>query len=122
MTLPRQYDVSEQQEFVSLGRASSPELFVDGFSQVMIGFPISKIVFHSVIEPKDGKEKEIRKIVQTLTMPTAVAVELAKIISGLCKQSEKELTHDIAHEYIAKLQKGISDEDADISTARRVKR
>lgn len=120
MTTPNPYDINEKKDFVLLNRASAPEVFIEGVSQVMVGFPLTKIVFHTVVEPKDGKDKEVRRVVQTLSMPTIAAVELAKIITELCRQSGNHLTEIACAEYGTKLNRVLTKELLDPMTIKKV--
>lgn len=122
MTTSQRFDVTEEKDFVLINRASSPEVFVEGISQVMIGFPFTKIVLHSVFEPRNGGDKEVRKVVQTLSMPTIAAVELAKIVTSLCKKSESQLVKMAGNEFGAKLQHLLSDESIDQSAVTHIER
>lgn len=122
MPSPNQYDLMEERDFVLVNRTSSPEVFVEGVSQVMMGFPLTKIVLHSVMEPKDGAEKEIRRVVQTLSMPTLAALELAKIVLSLCSQSGSQLTNMAEVEFSAKFKHLLSEVQPDPSTVKTIER
>lgn len=122
MTSPKQYDITEEKDFLLVNRTSSPEVFVEGVSQVMMGFPLTKIVLHSVVEPKDGTDKEIRRVVQTLSMPTLAALELAKIVLSLCSQSESQLCSMAEVEFSGKLKLLLSGVEPDPSAVRSIER
>lgn len=63
-----------------------PELFADGVTQLQLGIPISRIMFHAVTAPTNGAEDEqveqrVAKL--SLAIPTAALFELvANIASG----------------------------------------
>lgn len=77
------------------GRLSAPEQYVDGVSQLYFGYPMTKIVLHTMVEPKNGETLETRKVVQYLTMTTVNAIELANLILNTAKKSEAELMTDL---------------------------
>jgi hypothetical protein len=53
-----------------------PEVFVDGVSQIAVGMPNSKILFHSVAPtPGEDSERENRVARLTLVIPTAALFE-----------------------------------------------
>lgn len=97
------YDIVEDDGFVLLNRTSAPEVFAEGFTQVMIGVPMSKVVLHSVVDPKEGDGKELRRTVQTLTVPTISLLELATLVTTLCKQSEEQLSQAGGNDFATKL-------------------
>lgn len=96
MTTQTNFDVIENDQFVMVGRLSTKDHCVDGFTQIFFGFPFTKILFHSIIEPKNQQNtREIRKAEQYLTMPTVAIIELANLILASAKQSEEQLLKDI---------------------------
>lgn len=54
------------------------EVFVDGMGYAMLGYPISKLTFHTVQPPKNGDEIEQRQAVLRLTMTTASLIEFCQ--------------------------------------------
>jgi hypothetical protein len=58
-----------------------PEVFTDGFSQLLMGTPISKLTFHSVMAPPNADSGvEQRQGVLRLAIATPVLLELCKNI------------------------------------------
>lgn len=56
-----------------------PEIFVDGLSQMLLGYPISKLTFHSVVAPAhEGNEIEQRLGVVRIAIPTPVLLEFCR--------------------------------------------
>lgn len=88
-------DVLVTKNYQLTGRMSAPECFVEGASQVFFGYPITKIVFHTLVVPRTEESTEIRKAVQYLTMPTMSAIELANLILTTAKRSEAQLLADL---------------------------
>lgn len=78
---------------VLLDRFKVPEIYVDGASQVLMGFPTTKILFHTVIE---SGEKEIRRACAMLTMDAPSALELALGILESFRQANDVLLKDAA--------------------------
>ena len=98
------FDIKEVNPTLTiLDRLTAPNVYADGIAQIMIGFPISKIVFHTIYEPKTDSSGEIRKCVQTLSIPTVSALEMARHILGAAKQSEAKLSELFSDETLNKI-------------------
>lgn len=70
-----------------------PEIFTDGLSQLLMGFPISKLTFHSVVTAPDSTDQiEQRKAVLSLAMSTPVLLELCRNVLIAAQSSLDELT------------------------------
>ena len=96
MTTPTNFDVIEKDQFLMVGLLSIEENYVDGLTQIAFGFPITKLLLHTVIDPKNQQNaRELRKAKQYLTMPTVAAIQLANLILASAKQSEERLLKDI---------------------------
>src|SRR5579859_5876757 len=54
------------------------ELGVDGISNALIGFPVSKVVFHVVTLPKPDSPVEQRKAVTTITINTLALIQFCQ--------------------------------------------
>lgn len=92
MKKPTDLDVIDAGAFNLSGRATTPEMYADGFSQLLIGFPLTKIVLHSVFDPKsEANAKEERTVVATICIPTISAIQLATTILAGCKSSESQI-------------------------------
>lgn len=58
---------------------SMPEIFADGMSQFLLGVPISKIIFHTLITPATKDEEiEKRQGVLRLAIPTPILLEICR--------------------------------------------
>ncbi|WP_139326300.1 hypothetical protein [Azonexus hydrophilus] len=90
------YDILVAEKFQLNGRLTSPEYYVDGISQMFLGYPITKTLFHTIAYPGNGDRKEQRKASHLLTMPTIRAVEYANLILTAAKNSEPQLLEDIS--------------------------
>lgn len=88
-------DWLESEHFFLMGRSSAAQNYADGITQLFFGFPLTKILFHTVIEPQNGATPEMRKADQYLTIQTVTAIELANLILSTAKQSEDQLLKDI---------------------------
>lgn len=95
MTNQINLDVIENDQFVLVGRLSTEEHYADGTTQIFFGFPVTKVLLHTTIEPKSQGGREIRKAEQYLTIPTVAAIELANLILASAKQSEEQLLRDM---------------------------
>lgn len=88
MTDKNDLNYQEGEHFVLLDRFKAPEIYADGVSQLLIGYPMVKITFHTVLE---SGVKEIRKACATLTMDAPSALDMAFDILDACKHSEEEM-------------------------------
>ncbi len=83
----------ENTKFDLIISESVPEIFTDGLSQLLMGFPISKLTFHSVVTSPDSTDQiEQRKAVLSLAMSTPVLLELCRNILIAAQSSLEELT------------------------------
>lgn len=76
----------EDAAFILFDRTDAPQFFVDGLSQVMFGFPVSKLIFHSLIRPPSGDKKEIRKVELVLTLSTLAMFDMAQTIARVAHE------------------------------------
>lgn len=82
---------SPQVPFVLTNREAQ-ELYAEGFAQMLIGFPTSKLLLHTVIStPNPDDQKETRRGVAWIVMPTAALVEMAHLIVSSIKQAEPQM-------------------------------
>lgn len=102
------YDTVTHENFVLSGRLSAPEVYVDGLSQMVMFGAIAKLVLHSVAFPQTSDNPEIRKAVQTLSMPVLHAVELANFILKAAKDSEDRLMRELGEEQAQKVKSMLS--------------
>jgi len=101
-------DFIDTDSFTLSGRVSAPEIYADGFSQLLLGFPTTKIVFHSLVEPHtEANAKEERRVVATLSLSTMDAIQLATTILAGCKKSEVQLGLG-ADQYLSRLKAAIA--------------
>jgi hypothetical protein len=82
-------DVVVNDKYILRGKLNAPEVYADGASQILLGYPMTKIYLHTVISA--GDDKELRKVVQVLSLSTATAIELANMILAVAKKSEEFL-------------------------------
>lgn len=95
MVTHKNLDIVENEQFILTGRLSVEEHFAEGLTHLFFGFPITKVLLHTIIEPQNGSSPEIRKAEQYLTMPTVTAIEFANLILATAKQSEDQLLKDM---------------------------
>jgi len=82
----------ENANFDLLISDNMPEFFTDGVSQFLMGYPISKLTFHSVMTTLDSDEVEQRKGVLNLTMSTPVLLEFCKNVLFSAQSSVNEFS------------------------------
>ena len=91
MNIKQTPNTVENEAFILEGRIAAPEIFVDGWSQVLVGYPLTKVVFHTLVQPSGPDTKEIRKVAMTMTIPLAQAIQFAQTILSYCKNGEQQL-------------------------------
>lgn len=71
--------------------ADSPSpVYADGMHQMALGYPNSRVSFHTV-QSSNGTNVETRRVVATVVLPTVTLVEIATQILALVKDSEPQL-------------------------------
>lgn len=80
------------------GVDSAPTIFADGIAQVALGYPMSRVIFHTVsgVQALAEGMSEQRKAEATIVMPTANLIEAMKLVLDLARQNEDALAtlHD----------------------------
>ena len=68
-------------------------LYCDGMSQFLLGFPISRVLLHDLVERNatDPSEPEVRHVVGEIVMPTAGLIDMAKNILAAVSQNKAVL-------------------------------
>jgi hypothetical protein len=77
--MPRKIEQQNDQSgsFECLVPDQLPELFVDGISQIAVGMPVTRILFHAVIPPQEVGEKVEQRVAKlSLVIPTPALMEL----------------------------------------------
>ncbi|EIC23768.1 hypothetical protein Thi970DRAFT_00279 [Thiorhodovibrio frisius] len=83
-----------------------PEIFVDGISQAMIGFPCTKILFHSVQAPPAagtaGGVVEQRQAVLRLTIGSDTLAEMCRKLLAVLERDDSGM-ETAAGQYLTRL-------------------
>lgn len=66
------------------------EIYVDRLKRVIVGYPMSKVEFLSVIDVGDDKKSITQKVV-TITMPTASLVKTCRMILNNAEKDSAQL-------------------------------
>lgn len=82
----------DKNKFDLLINDNIPEVFSDGLSQLLMGYPVSKLIFHSVTAPALDNGIEQRQGVIRLAIPTPVLLELCRNILSSALSSIDELS------------------------------
>ncbi|WP_292938326.1 hypothetical protein [Noviherbaspirillum sp.] len=85
---------------VLLDRYRVPETYADGVSEILIGYPMTKITFHTVIESSD---KEMRRACAMLTMDAPSTLDLAFDILEAFRRVDEVLLKDVGPRITEKL-------------------
>jgi hypothetical protein len=122
MSTEKSLDIIDTADFRLEGQVTAPVMYAEGFTNLLFGFPHTRVLFHTLIEPAHRGTKEQRRAVLTLTIPTILAVQLAQtILSGVkgnerllmqaVDQQVKNLKQLVAAQVTATLPTGIVQED-----------
>ena len=83
---PIQYELDEK----------TLNVFCDGFGPTMIGFPLVKLTLFNQEIPSGVDDKNIkRKVVATLTVPTAAFLQIAENIKNAISESSENIANAI---------------------------
>ena len=71
-----------QPQITFVRSALAPTIYVEGLSQMMVGFPNSRILLHNWVErdPNNPSAPEVRQVACELVMPTSTLIEIAQNI------------------------------------------
>jgi hypothetical protein len=71
-----------------------PTIYVEGISQLAVGFPNSRLTLHSMVDRmlEGDVMKEKRTVACELVMPTASMIEFAQIILNSLHDTREDLT------------------------------
>lgn len=70
------------------------ELYIDGVSELQVGIPNSRVLFHAVQVPGGEAEKERRIARLSLVLPTQVLFEL---VANIAEGSKKEVVENTSN-------------------------
>lgn len=107
MPEPTNLNYVEHETFTLVERLNAPDIYADGLTHILVGFPTTKIVFHTTIDKQE--EKEIRKVCLNLSLSTLAAVHLANSILSAYKQSEAALMDGLQNQIPVQLKELLAD-------------
>ena len=85
---------------------STPEIFVDGIDQTLLGFPNAKIIFYQTVRAPDEENVAQRQSALRLVMPAATLVEFCKrTLASYSKEVEK--FPELATQQVARVRKAV---------------
>lgn len=84
--------IEDANDLQIVNRINSPTIFIEGLSQVQLGYPNSYLVLHSRAMPKTATSKERREVGVTLVMPTGALIEMAQTLLGIVRENHTQLT------------------------------
>lgn len=95
----------KQRKFDCVVPEGAPEVFVEGISEIQVGMPITRILFHSVTQPanKDNDSIEQRITRLSLVIPTSALFEF---IGSMVKQTTDEAI-DVTEQAIVSYSDGL---------------
>lgn len=75
------------------GADAAPRIFVEGMSQLLLGYPLSRIVLHHSSQPPADPlaSGEIRQIACELIIPTIGMLDMARYIIAGASQTQDQL-------------------------------
>ncbi len=108
MTSPTPAEKTTRLAPIFVKPADMPKIYCDGMSQLLMGYPVSRLTLHDLVErnPDDLNAPEIRHIVGELVMPTAGLIDMARHILAATGQT-REVLLKIEGEYSERLHAAI---------------
>ena len=94
---------SKPTQLENIVRTGYPSVYVEGLTQMLVGFPNSRLLLHSLAERNTAvpDAPEVRQLACELIMPTSILIELAhNILNSL--GSNKALLENAKHESMEK--------------------
>ncbi|MBR8151649.1 hypothetical protein [Burkholderia vietnamiensis] len=79
------------------------EIYADGVSEIQVGMPVSRIIFHSVINPSINNKSEERRANLSLVIPTNQLMELVANIASATSQEVVSSSNAVGLAYAAQL-------------------
>lgn len=73
---------------VLTGRATAPEIYVEGVTQMLMGAPVSRLIFHTTMDSATDGDVEVRKAAVVLSLPTGALVDIALKILEAVKSNQ----------------------------------
>jgi len=83
-------DAKDAEKVVYADTYHTPEIYADGLSGILVGFPTLKMSFHTVLS---YGESEVRRNCAVITMDVHAALDMAFDILDSCKENEEQLLH-----------------------------
>jgi hypothetical protein len=79
-------------QIVQTDRPNIPSIYAEGLSQMMLGFPNSRLLMHSsaVQNSTSSATVETRQLTCELVMPTTAMIEMARAILDILSQNQKQ--------------------------------
>lgn len=84
---------------------NAPEIYADGLSGILVGFPTLKMSFHTILA---SGETEVRRNCAVVTMDVHTALDMAFDILDSCRENEEQLLHLAAKGIPARLKELLS--------------
>jgi hypothetical protein len=87
-----------------------PTIYVEGISQFALGFPNSRLLFHSLATKTNNPviKEEVHHLAVELVTPTSSLIEMIKLLSTQISSNENQIK-DFGDEWLKKINDSISD-------------
>lgn len=92
-------------EVVYVDSYNPPEIYADGLSGILVGYPTLKMSLHTVLS---SGQSEVRRNCVVLTMDVHSALDMAFDILDSCKDNEEQMLHMASKGVPAKLREFLS--------------
>lgn len=84
--------MSNQQPNIKLQAGSNvPLIYVEGISQMGLGFPNSRLIFHSFASKTENGSDEIHNVAVELVIPTSSLVEMLKTLTNQLSINQEQI-------------------------------
>lgn len=96
---------TDEDKVVYVDSYHPPEIYADGLSGVLVGYPTLKMTYHTVLSSGNS---EVRRNCAVITMDVHAALDMAFDILESCKDNEEQLLHMASKGIPAKLKEFLS--------------
>lgn len=84
-----------------------PTIYVEGISQVALGFPNSRLLFHSLATKTNNEtQEEVHQLAAEIVIPTSSLIDMLKLLSNQIIQNQLQIKN-FGSEWIHKINESI---------------
>lgn len=77
---------------------STPTVYAEGISQMLLGFPMSRVMLHSLVHERPnertGESEQVHQVACEIVMPTPALIEMARAIINNVTTNREQMSLD----------------------------